>query len=384
MGLADELQQLAERISSLQEQLQTAQAATRPLVEQLEGGLQRVAASWSGSFAGYHALLYFRDFQRAAYHESFSPEWGGIDGVPEGWREREPEEVRRAIEAPSGGTIATVAKAAEPIATALNALRDDVAVSLAPIRQVPALATEAKMLDAVEKMAFRVPLHEYLNANMGGIRTRDSHAASQGIRIPSHLYYEAELAQATTVFGKGDAFLRAASRIVRQVRSQQSFLAVREVTMSDALSRIVHLAERFHRVVARLRTRHDGRPPFAVKDEYDVQDLFDALLQTDFEDVRREERSPSYAGSAPSIDFVLKAERLGIEVKMARASMTAKTLGDELLADIGRYAAHPDCRTLVCFVYDPEARLKNPRGVERDLQACSSDRLRVVVLIAPR
>ncbi len=31
---------------------------------------------------------------------------------------------------------------------------------------------------------------------------------------------------------------------------------------------------------------------------------------------------------------------------MARKSITAKTLGDESLADMGRYAEDPDCKTL--------------------------------------
>ena len=153
---------------------------------------------------------------------------------------------------------------------------------------------------------------------------------------------------------------------------------------TNTLARVIQLCERFHRVALRLRSRHDGRTPFEIKDEYDVQDLLDALLQTDFDDVRREERSPSHAGSSPAIDFLLKAEQLGIEAKMARPSMSAKTLGDELLADVGRYAEHPDCRTLVCFVYDPEARLKNPRGLERDLEKHSREGLRVVAIIAPR
>jgi hypothetical protein len=219
---------------------------------------------------------------------------------------------------------------------------------------------------------------------MGGIRTRDSHAASQGIRIPAHLYYEGQLTHATSVFKKGEAFLRAADRLVRQVRSQQDFLEMRSTATTDALARVVQLCERFHRVATPLRSRHDGRPPFEVKDEHDVQDLLDALLQVDFNDVRREERSPSHAGSSPAIDFLLKAEQLAIEAKMARPSMTPKTLGDELLADVGRYAEHPDCGTLVCFVYDPESRLKNPRGLESDLEKHSHEGLRVVAIIAPR
>lgn len=216
------------------------------------------------------------------------------------------------------------------------------------------------MLDALEKMPLRVDLRKYVNANLGGFATRDSLAASQGRVIPAHVYYEGKLVHASSVFESGEAFLRAADRLIRQVRSQQDFGATRTAAPTDALTRVVQLCDRFHPVALRLRSRHDGRPPFEVKDEYDVQDLLATLLQADFDDVRREERSPSHAGSAPAIDFLLKAEQLGIEVKMARPSMTAKTLGDELLADVGRYAEHPDCRTLVCFVVRPGVAVEEP------------------------
>src|SRR5262249_20781258 len=103
---------------------------------------------------------------------------------------------------------------------------------------------------------------------------------------------------------------------------------------TDHVDRVVRFCERFDCVARQLRTRQRGRPGFEVNNEYDVQDLLCALLQTDFDDVRREERAPSSVGSAPIIDFLLKAERIGIEVKMVRDSMTARTLGDELLADI--------------------------------------------------
>jgi hypothetical protein len=110
------------------------------------------------------------------------------------------------------------------MARAFEALPDDTAVRLAPIRQVPELATEAKMLDALEQMKLRVQLREYLNANMGGIDTRASHAAMQGVGIPAHLCYEGQLCYATSVFEKGEPFLRAAERLIRQVLGQQEFL----------------------------------------------------------------------------------------------------------------------------------------------------------------
>jgi REase_DpnII-MboI len=67
---------------------------------------------------------------------------------------------------------------------------------------------------------------------------------------------------------------------------------------------IFMLAERFHGVVRQLRERHDSRPTLAVADEYDVQDLFHALLSIYFDDIRAEEWAPSYAGGASRMDFL--------------------------------------------------------------------------------
>jgi hypothetical protein len=156
MGLHDDLVSLEERISAIRKQLLSAHDVVRASITRLEAALARIADSWSGSFAGYHALLYFRDFQHPDWDESFSPEWGGIRGLPEGWSERTPDEVQRAIETIADARIVAIEEAAEPLAHGLAEVRDDIAVELSPIRQLPALATEAKMLDALETMPLRV------------------------------------------------------------------------------------------------------------------------------------------------------------------------------------------------------------------------------------
>ncbi|HEX9154187.1 MAG TPA: hypothetical protein VF819_01415 [Nitrospira sp.] len=48
-----------------------------------------------------------------------------------------------------------------------------------------------------------------------------------------------------------------------------------------------------------------------------------------------------------------------------------------------RYRAQERCTTLFCFVYDPEGRIGNPRGLESDL-ATISDQFTVDVLVAPK
>jgi len=154
-------------------------------------------------------------------------------------------------------------------------------------------------------------------------------------------------------------------------------------TASDALSVLLQQLLRFHAVALALRVRYSGRPVLELGDEYDVQYLLGALLNLHFEDVRREEWTPSYAGGASRVDFLLKHEQIVVEVKKTRDGLNDRKLGDELILDIAHYSAHPDCKTLVCFVYDPDHRIANPRGLEADLGG-KRNGLIVQVLVIPK
>lgn len=136
-------------------------------------------------------------------------------------------------------------------------------------------------------------------------------------------------------------------------------------------------------MVRQLRSRHQGRDTLDVEDEYDVQDLFHSLLRLYFDDVKAEEYTPSYAGSNSRVDFLLKQRGLAIEIKKTRKGLDANELGEQLVIDIERYQEHPDCDTLICFVYDPEGRIANPRGVESDLSRQRKG-VNVMMYIKPR
>lgn len=148
-------------------------------------------------------------------------------------------------------------------------------------------------------------------------------------------------------------------------------------------NRVLKIISRFHVVAGQLRRRYNGRPTIAVGDEYDVQDLFHALLKIDFEDVRPEEFSPSRGGASSRLDFLLKAEKIVVEVKCASKALSDKKIGEQLIVDIERYREHPDCDVLICFVYDPEMQIRNPTGLERDLSR-EEGGLEVKVLVAPK
>lgn len=169
------------------------------------------------------------------------------------------------------------------------------------------------------------------------------------------------------------------------LRSIPSVMEAKEMLpkkSSNSVDLVCNLCEKFQLVARQLRSSRRVREPLDIRDEYDVQYLFHALLQLHFDDIRAEDAIPAYAGGSTKIDFLMKTAQIGVETKMSRRGLGARELGNELIEDIGRYRAHPDCKTLICFVYDPEGLIANPRGVEDDLNKLGKD-LRVQVFIRP-
>jgi hypothetical protein len=153
--------------------------------------------------------------------------------------------------------------------------------------------------------------------------------------------------------------------------------------IEQASQLIEEILERFHIVVREINYRHNNRPSFEINDEYDVQDFLRGLLRLHFDDVRNEEWTPSYAGGSARMDLLLKNEQIVIEVKMFRKGISEKRIREQLIIDKAYYKGHKDCRKLYCFIYDPEGRIKNPRGFEKDLSDKIGD-FETKVLIIPR
>src|SRR5690242_13311324 len=97
----------------------------------------------------------------------------------------------------------------------------------------------------------------------------------------------------------------------------------------DAIETIERIGRRFDLIARQLKKRYNGRETLTIADEYDVQNLFQALLKLFFDDIRSEEWTPSYAGRCSRIDFLLKPEEIVIEIKKTRTSLNAKEISDE-------------------------------------------------------
>jgi hypothetical protein len=68
--------------------------------------------------------------------------------------------------------------------------------------------------------------------------------------------------------------------------------------LPSALSRVEQRGERFHRAALQMKTARAGSSTFEIRNEYDVQTLMHALLETRFDDVRPEEWTGSYTGKS--------------------------------------------------------------------------------------
>jgi hypothetical protein len=200
-----------------------------------------------------------------------------------------------------------------------------------------------------------------------------------GVNSPYYVEFSTKVTQAYSgKINRGLGSLRAA-------KENLGYISVTADTSSNTNTKdiIQNIANRFHSTVRAFRNRYSCRQPLTVSDEYDVQYIYGALLQLFFDDIRPEECTPSYAGKASRIDFLLKNERTVIEIKKTRDGLKDKELGSQLIDDIERYRSHPDCDFLVCFVYDPDGFISNPRGVEADLSR-ERDGLDVLVQIMPK
>ena len=152
---------------------------------------------------------------------------------------------------------------------------------------------------------------------------------------------------------------------------------------SDPAELVKTLCRRFHSVARQLRLRGDYRATLSVEDEFDAQDLLHALLRIQFDDIGTDEWTPSYSDGAPRTTFLLNNSRLAVIIKKTRPGLNAKDLTDQLQIDAERYRSRDRCTTLLCFIYDPEGRIGNPRSLEANLTSVS-DSFVIDVLVAQK
>lgn len=278
-------------------------------------------------------------------------------------------------------SLDNIKEATGTIVTEHVPFQEKIITELSIIKSMENLGEESELLKSIEEHTWGVSPLDYIKMRRPKtlMTYNPSELLSKGLSTPPHISVGADLMTVISMLVAVQNFQKNVKRLLRQLEIKLS-IEDYSVEKTDFL---IQMLERFHIVARQILNRHAGRPTIEISDEYDVQDLMHGLLKIEFDDVRAEEYTPSYAGSSTRMDFLLKKEKIVIEVKKTRDGLKDKEIGEQLILDAQHYKAHPDCKKLICFVYDPDSRVKNPRGLENDLKSLSSDDLIVEIYIRP-
>ncbi|MFC1226668.1 hypothetical protein SAMN04488511_102306 [Pedobacter suwonensis] len=261
--------------------------------------------------------------------------------------------------------------------------KEHIVTELSGVRNIDDFAPEVEVLEKIAQYEWGIHINDFISlVKPKTYIVRDYSKLNRPLDVPPHLTVAADLLAITSQAFSVKEFFTLANRLIRQIELKQENVESPELSAFSTHA-INNLLDNFHSFYNQLKHRYNQRPTIEIIDEYDVQDLLHALLKLHFKDVRAEEYTPSYAGSSTRMDFLLKEEKIVIEVKKTRERLTDREVGQQLILDAAHYSSHPNCKEMICFVYDPENRIKNPRGLEKDISEWSTDSLKVTLLIRP-
>jgi len=276
-----------------------------------------------------------------------------------------------------------VRKMIVPISKQFFSLSDLIIAEFSYLKGTVNFENESELLTKIETFQWGMKPGEYIRSHRPNYAVvSDLSILNNGIQVPPHIQVGEDIVFILSMISSYDNFEKLVYQLIRMLEIKYSS-SESEVTRQSPLQILENIFNKFHLVVTQLKNRYDQRPTIDISDEYDVQDVVNALLRINFEDIRKEEWTPSYAGSATRVDFLLKREQIIIELKKTRIGLKDKDIGNQLILDIAHYKSHPDCKSLICFVYDPANLVSNPRGLEDDLNRNSNNDMLVGVYIRP-
>jgi hypothetical protein len=362
---------IEQQVDRLKPELESIINSQKSLIEDLQTKAQtlmELSAEGEDNWTGAWASNTYNHYQNFIQRRDEDVELGESD-------------IQKHIEKKGKITFDQIRKEIPALLKANKNFREKLVTELSIIKGQPNLEPEIEILNKIEKQDWGIAPSDLVNMRKPQkvIVRNPAAVLNKGLQTPPHINVTADVMNMYSVFASILDFQKNTKRLLRQLELKFGIEEVSE-TKSDF---IVTLINSFHSVARQIRNRYSNRQTISIKDEYDVQDLFHALLKIQFEDIRPEENTPSYAGSGTRIDFLLKKEKIVIEIKKTRDNLTDKEIGNQLILDAQHYKSHPDCKKLICFVYDPENRVENPRGLENDLNQLTSDELIVEAYIRP-
>jgi hypothetical protein len=345
--------------------------------------IDEIDEAWSGIWFKEYANFYFRNLQKPPGNALINPTEASIFGIPEGWMVLTKPQIIQVVEERIQFKIEACQKELIRHKRDASNLRDNLCVELSLIKSYPDLfPEEIKELQNLESFLWGFLAKDYISMRRPRNIIGSLSDFQKGTDIPPHIEYHAQIFCLQSIIVSIAEFIKKSKGLIRKIEIKSN-LSKESHEILDSVENVVKICKSFHAVARQLRQRHSNRPTLEITDEYDVQDLFHALLKMFFQNVHSEEYTPNYAGGCSRVDFLLPDEKIMIELKKTRSGLGSKEVGNQLMIDITRYKKHPDYKNLICFVYDPEGVIGNPVGLEKDLNHLSNDEVNIITLIRP-
>ncbi len=135
--------------------------------------------------------------------------------------------------------------------------------------------------------------------------------------------------------------------------------------------------------------RREGRQPFVVTDEYDLQDFVRAYLRMRFpKSLKPEESMPSVSSKGGRVDFVVGELQCFVELKVFQSEPHWRTtMMPDITSKIERYGQDARCDVLYVLVYDPNQAFRAAAATEVEMskeRVIGDKRFRVQLVVTPQ
>ncbi len=222
----DPIKKTRKTISEFKSKYDTQLEQIFRLSQKVIDACEKIQNSWSGSFAGWHGRMYFKDFRIPSIHEKFSGEWGDIHGIPDGWEEKQAEEVCAKIEelVDNKFLMNKFEKDINELRKGIKKFHTEVNIIFSSFNFDKNLLKEKNLFDQIETFKFGKTKAFFIkNEIPGTIMTRDTEAMRQGICMAAWLYYEGVAFEGKSIYKSVNNFLDLLDRLIRQLEIKLSF-----------------------------------------------------------------------------------------------------------------------------------------------------------------
>lgn len=189
--------------------------------ERLKQNLAQVSRAFSGSWIGYHANVYYQDFQTPPPGDHFSPEWGRMpvhsNPTSQNWIEYLRDDVRSAIMRDIDPKFETsLSQISEQAKKVLNENFEIVYTILDALLKDSETMPLNRIHDCIKNIHLDVSANSLINAMCPrNMMTSDTTALSQGIIKPVHCIVQAETLELLHPFTALESLGGCAGRILK-------------------------------------------------------------------------------------------------------------------------------------------------------------------------